>query len=220
MNNEENLQDVRMDSDVSDSEDSKKNYVGMVRGFVFETGKTILTAFLIAGFINVFITRPNQVKGPSMEPSIHENDLILTNQIKYLLNFTSVASSLNLEFERGDIIIFQLPGLDPYIKRIVGLPGEEVMVKGGYIYINGRRLHEEYLPEGTMTQAFDFLREGESKIVPEGHYAVMGDNRNNSTDSRRMGVGFIKKQYIIGPAALRILPLQDFGRFDMTTYFE
>ena len=110
--------------------------------------------------------------------------------------------------ERGDIVIFRYPDNEKlyYVKRVIGLPGETVEVIDGKVYINGSdtSLDEPYLPE-PMEGSYGPYE------VPEGCYFMMGDNRNNSSDSRTDIVGNIKREDIIGKAWLRIWPLSDFG---------
>lgn len=155
----------------------------------------IAAAVLLAVLIQSFVVRPFIVSGSSMDPVIHNGEYILIDQVTYKIN----------EPERGDVVVFRAPP-EPtkyYIKRIIGLPGETVQIKGGIITIfntqhpNGLVLDEPYL---THTQS-DTL----TTKVPTGEYFVMGDNRSGSYDSREWGT--LPHSEIRGRAWLRLLPI-------------
>ena len=95
-----------------------------------------------------------------------------------------------------------------FIKRVIGLPGDRVMVSGGKVYINGQPTAELYLPKGTRTYGGASLSEGEELTVPQGRYFIMGDNRGGSSDSREWGT--IGKDLVVGQAWLRYWPPQQF----------
>jgi signal peptidase I len=161
--------------------------------------KEIVIVIAIVLFIRTFIFENTKVIGPSMEPTLHENNALIVNKVEY--RFTNP--------ERGEIIVFPYKG-DPskhYIKRIIGLPGEIIDIKDSTVYVNGNPLKEEYILE-TMEQRGDI---NFPFTVPKDTYFVMGDNRNNSSDSRYQDVGTIEKSKIIGHAAIRIWPLTEFG---------
>jgi signal peptidase I len=179
--------------------------------FIKETLQTVATALVITFIIYNFVSKPNQVRGESMEPNIKPNDMILTNQMKAILAKTNLGKKFNLDYKRGDIVILKLPGHEPYIKRIVAGPGDIVEIKNDHLVVNDNVVIENYLENSVITTPGDFLKEEEPKIVPDDHFVVMGDNRKRSLDSRYTSVGFIPKEYIIGPAALRILPLDKIG---------
>ncbi|MBD3363387.1 signal peptidase I [Candidatus Dojkabacteria bacterium] len=189
----------------------KNNKPEKFKNFLKETAQTIITSLLLTFFIYQFIARPNQVKGASMIPNIQHNELIFTNQMKHIVSNTALGHKMHWEYKRGEIVIFQLPGYEPYIKRIIALPGENITIQNRKVYINGKLLIEEYLPEGEVTLQGDFLTEGTTRRVPANSYVMLGDNRTNSRDSRYSSVGFVPHAYIIGPAALRILPLTRIG---------
>jgi signal peptidase I len=179
--------------------------------------KKILTGFLdvieffvsssaIAIIIYLFVTQPHQVNGSSMYPNLHDGEFLLTDKFTYKFRNP----------QRGDIIVFTAPpqahcpvGLNcDFIKRIIGMPGEKIKVERGQIYINGIKITEPYenLVKGTGGgfSGSSFLVEGDEKIIPEGQYVVMGDNRPGSSDSRDWGT--IKKNAIVGKAWLRYWP--------------
>lgn len=149
----------------------------------------LVTVFIIRGFL----VQPFLVSGASMEPTFQDGNYLLIDELTYRFR----------EPERGEVVVFRYPR-DPkvfYIKRIVGLPGEEVAVLGGKVYVNGKELQEAYLAEVTGGSAS--VRLGESE------YFVMGDNRSHSFDSRNWGP--VTRDDIIGITRLRVLPFQQFG---------
>ena len=160
----------------------------------------IIIAIFVVSYLFLFI--PNQVDGQSMMPNFVNEELLFTNKIGHMLSDNDIGKALDLNYKRGDVVIFQNPGLDPFIKRVIGLPGDEVKIQNGYVYVNSRRLVESYIPEGVETLAYD-LEEGMSHTVPENRFLLMGDNRNNSQDSRFRIIGFVHKNYIKGKVFLR-----------------
>lgn len=142
----------------------------------------ILPCFIIPLFLAKCVFLIGSIATPSMEPTVPVGSLVLSNRV----------SVYDGEVERGAIVSFNHPETSIYgvtVKRIIGLPGETVTFYDGEVYINGERLDESsYLPEGVKTVA-----PKSSYNVPEGQYFVMGDNRNNSTDSR-----FWTEAYISG----------------------
>lgn len=153
---------------------------------------------IVVALFTTFIADRTKVIGNSMEPHIHDGDLFVLNKITYRFS----------EPERYDIIVFPYNhGQSNYIKRIIGLPGETVEILDGEVIINGEVLGENFGME-------EIRYDGNQKYpltIPEDEYFVMGDNRNNSTDSRYQDVGTIKKEDIIGKAGLRIYPFSGFG---------
>lgn len=135
-----------------------------------------------------------------MLPNFENNEYLLTDKISY--RFISPG--------RGDVVVFAAPPSpgEDYIKRIVGLPKEEILLQNGKIYINGQVLAEEYLP-APQTEAGVFLQEGKSITLKSDEYLVLGDNRNNSSDSRRWGP--IKRGKIVGRAWLVYWPPKKIG---------
>lgn len=163
----------------------------------------VLAAFVL---VYLFLFRPHQVNGMSMYPNFHDKDFILSERVSYRFR----------EPKRGEVVVFKAPPTEvcaaiecEYIKRVVVLPGETVKIESGTVFINGEPLVEEYLPDGTLTSAGDFLHEGEEKIAPPNHYLFLGDNRGGSRDGRDFG--FIDRQDIVGRAIFRYWPLSGFG---------
>jgi signal peptidase I len=169
------------------------------RSTFIETFQTVVISFVVYILIHLFIAQPNKVDGNSMFPTMHTGERILTSKVTYRLNMP----------HRGEIIIFTPPDekKGDYVKRIIGMPGETIMLSKGDVYINGQRLNESYLPEGTRTAEKKFLREGIPFQIPADNFIVLGDNRNFSSDSREWGP--VVKSEIIGKAWLQYWPLNE-----------
>lgn len=159
---------------------------------------SIVVALAVALFIRQFIFTLVRVDGPSMLPTLHHNDTLYVNRFMYTP-------------EVGDIIIFRPPNSPdtPYVKRVIATEGQEVIVdaREHKVYVDGVELVEDYISEdlvsaGTMKYPY---------VVPEDHVFVLGDNRNNSRDSRDASVGAVPRDNIIGKVVFRLLPVSDFG---------
>ena len=149
-----------------------------------------------------FVGQRTEVEGASMENTLHNRDNLIVDKLSYRFH----------DPERFDIIVFPFQFQDNtyYIKRIIGLPGETVQIMDdGSIYINGEKLEENYGMEVIKPETIG--RAAEPIELGDDEYFVMGDNRNNSSDSRTDMVGNIKRENIIGKAWLRIWPVSDFG---------
>lgn len=149
-----------------------------------------------------FVGQRTEVEGASMENTLHNGDNLIVDKLSYRFH----------DPERFDIIVFPFQFQDNtyYIKRIIGLPGETVQIMDdGSIYINGEKLEENYGMEVIKPETIG--RAAEPIELGDDEYFVMGDNRNNSSDSRKDMVGNITRENIIGKAWLRIWPVSDFG---------
>lgn len=162
--------------------------------------ETLVIAGAIFVVIYAFLFRPFQVNGQSMYPNYHNGEYILTNLIGLRLSAPS----------QGSVIVFQAPvdAEKDFIKRVIGLPGDKVMVKDGGVYVNGKKLDESsYLDASVKTYGGAFLPDGEEKTVPANNYFVLGDNRNFSSDSREWG--FVPKEKVIGKSFFVYWPLNE-----------
>lgn len=157
--------------------------------FFMDAIQSILIAASVFLVIYIFIARPFQVNGESMYPNFENGEYVLTNLIELRLRNPKL----------GDVVVFQAPvdAEKDFIKRIIGTPGDSVMLKEGNVYVNTIRLDESgFLKSTVKTYPGSFLKENQPVIVPEGQYFVMGDNRTYSSDSREWG--FVKREKIIG----------------------
>ncbi len=156
--------------------------------------RDLVFALMIMALVLVFVAQPVKVEGTSMLPRLHDGERIFVNKLIYY-GLPGI--------ERGDIVVFWFPN-DPgksYIKRVIGLPGETVQVRGGRIFVNGKELQEPYLENALNVAAAD-----EPPVYVKPHYYfVMGDNRDNSSDSRSWGL--VPEKYIYGKALFRYWPL-------------
>jgi signal peptidase I len=159
--------------------------------------RDLVFALMIAALVVVFIVQPVKVEGTSMLPRLHDGERIFVNKLIYYDEYRWAP-----KIERGDIVVFWFPD-DPsksYIKRVVGLPGDTVEVREGNVLINGTILEENYLdPKANLA-----TRSQAPVYVKPNYYFVMGDNRDNSSDSRTWGL--VPKKYIYGKALLRYWP--------------
>ena len=146
-----------------------------------------------------FVGQRTHVNGDSMNATLEDGDNLIVDKISYRFK----------DPERFDIIVFpyQYQEKTYYIKRIIGMPGETVQIKDGMIYIDGEILEESY---GKEVMKYTGIA-SDPITLGEDEYFVLGDNRNNSSDSRDPSVGNIKKDQIIGKAFIRIWPLNKFG---------
>lgn len=173
----------------------------LIIDFVMDILETVV--FIGSFFIVVylFIMQPNQVKGASMEPTFYSGDYIMTLKIAYKIK----------PIERGDVIVFKSPKNPDieYIKRIIALPGDTIMIKDGQVYVNQRLINEPYISAATTLWESGFLSEGKEITIPENYLFVMGDNRPRSSDSREFGP--IPISSIIGYVFYRYFPPKTTG---------
>lgn len=174
--------------------------------FILEFVQSIVLALSVFVLLYLFVAQPNQVKGSSMVPNFTDGEYLLTDKLTYQFS----------KPKRGDVVVFKAPSTEAcaedeceYIKRIIGLPGDKVMVENNQVYLNGQLLVENFLPEDFVTEAGDFCDEGKEITVPESQYLVFGDNRSHSRDSRWFGP--INKELILGRALFKYWPLSSIG---------
>lgn len=154
--------------------------------------EAIVSSVVLTAFVIIFIAQSFSVQGLSMMPTLQNNQRLLVDKVSYRF----------VEPRKGDIIVFKYPQnpKEEFIKRIIGVPGDTVAIIDGKLFINGLVIEEDYIYDTTIR---GFL----PQVVPEGHYFVLGDNRNNSLDSRDFRVGFVPKDLIIGRAIWSYWPL-------------
>lgn len=162
----------------------------------------LLIVLCLTWIVINFIGQRTEVDGGSMEPTLYDGDNLIVDKISYRFR----------DPERFDIIVFpyQYKKDTYYIKRIIGMPGETVQIDAqGNIYIDGELLAEGYGREVIRPEYIGLA--WEPIVLGEDEYFVLGDNRNNSSDSRSEAVGNIKREDIIGKAWIRIWPFNKFG---------
>ncbi len=173
--------------------------------FFWETGKVIFFALLIVLPVRYFLFQPFLVRGSSMEPQFVESDYLIVEQLTYRFR----------EPKRGEVIVFRYPGSPQrrHIKRIIGLPGERVVIEDGTVFIEkeGEKmsLEEDYIATNIRRGDVDVL-------MGEGDYFVMGDNRNHSLDSRNWGA--LPEEYIVGRVLVQISSFTAFARVEAPEY--
>ena len=158
--------------------------------------RDILFAFAIAIFIVIFVVQPVKVEGTSMQPQLVDQERIFVNRFIYRFK----------DIRRGDVVVFWYPRdrSKSFIKRVLGIPGDEVEIRYGTVYVNGARIFEPYLnPEFRDNKSFQKV------VVPPGQYFVLGDHRNSSNDSRSWG--FVAQQLIYGKAVFSYWPVSHVG---------
>ncbi len=146
--------------------------------------------------IKQFLVTTVLVSGSSMNDTLYHHDMLLLNRIVYQFH----------EIERFDIVVVQMEN-EKIIKRVIGLPGETIAYRDNTLYVNGKKVKDPYGKGYTADFSLDML---ELEKIPEGYYFVMGDNRNNSLDSRRIGV--INEKDILGKSQFVLFPLTRFGK--------
>lgn len=157
---------------------------------VWEWIKSILIAVLLALVIRAFLVEVFLVQGKSMLPTLHDRERLIVSKVQYYYR----------EPEQGEIVVFKATEQRDFIKRVIAVAGDEVRVDNGGVYVNGVRLDEAYI--------FEEPREPYGPvIVPQDSVFVMGDNRNNSMDSRHPSVGFVSLEKLKGKAMLVFWPV-------------
>ena len=180
----------------SKREEEERNILGELGGWLVY----ILLIIGLTYLIITFVGQRTMVSGSSMETTLQDGDNLIVDKISYRFHDPS----------RYDIIVFPYKYEENtfYIKRIIGLPGETVQVKDGYTYINGKKLTSDIYGREVMDEPG--IAEEPVKLGKD-EYFVLGDNRNDSTDSRDPDVGVLKKSDLMGRAWLRIYPFNKFG---------
>jgi signal peptidase I len=184
-----------------------------------EAAKTIGLSLLLAFGIRSYVAEARYIPSGSMEPTLQINDRLIVEKVSYYFHSPN----------RGDIVVFnptdrlrELGYKDAFIKRVVGVPGDQIAVREGGVFVNGSRLSEPYVnrsePNSNVsdpTSVETCQAEGENaflaqpQTIPPNHYLVLGDNRNNSYDGRCWGL--VAKKNLVGRASFRFWPLQRVG---------
>src|SRR5882762_7653758 len=165
-----------------------------IREEVLATAQTLFSAAVYATLIVTFGFQVARVDGLSMEPTLEDHDRLIVNKLVYELG----------EPRPGDIVMLYYP-LNPekmFVKRVIAREGDTVRIVDGRVYVNDIPLHDDYVP-------IEFRSHDDwgPQVIQQGYYFVMGDNRNNSSDSRHWGP--VPKKYIVGKVKVRWWPLQD-----------
>lgn len=197
-NENQNFESSEIDEGIELTQSSDEAPKFNIKKELLDWGVSIIVAVVIALIIRTYVFTLVRVDGLSMSPTLSHGDTLYTNRFFYTP-------------ENGDIIIFRPPNSveTPYVKRVIATAGQTVVVDGKNhtVTVDGKVLDEPYIKEpmlsgGTMQYPC---------TVPEGYVFVLGDNRNNSRDSRDATVGLIPLSNVIGKATFRILPISEFG---------
>lgn len=181
-----------------------------LKASLLEWGRDIIIALVIALIISMLI-KPTIVKESSMEPNFNSNDYIFLSKIAYKFGH---------EPKKGDVVVFRtnsdrlLDGNGKHkllIKRVIGVPGDQIKIAGGEVYINGEADDQSYTKDGETWVDVPGDDEVLELTVPEGQLFCMGDNRDVSVDSRSEEVGCVPEDTIVGKAVFRLFPLSQIG---------
>ena len=170
---------------------------------IFEWAKIISTALVLSFVITLFV-KPTLVSGESMHPTLENGDYLLINRIEPKLSGV----------EKGDIVVFKSNLIQDdgktrkdLVKRVIATEGDHIKIENSKVYVNDKLIEEPYIDDDIMTETID-------ATVPKGKMFVMGDNRDNSLDSRNEMVGFVDEKEVIGKVFIRLFP------FDKITLFK
>ncbi|AUS98739.1 signal peptidase I [Clostridium thermosuccinogenes] len=185
-----------------ESENKKNSLLKEALQWVLAIGIAVVLAFLIRGFV----FEQALVMGDSMQDTLFDKQRLIVYKTGYFFHPPERGDIIILEYQKGSFKFLPVP--DPneidYIKRVIGLPGDVVDIKDGSVYVNGEKLDEPYAKGRTEPYGMEF-----PITIPENKVFVLGDNRENSSDSRQ--IGLIDFDRIKGKAVFRIYPLKDFG---------
>ncbi len=177
---------------------------------------TIITIFVIAMIFTYFL-HPVGVEGGSMNPTLIDKDRILMTTVYFGIDYGDIIVidndyAYDID-ENGDPVKVNIDGnrlKECIIKRVIATPGQEIDLRDGKVYIDGKEIDEPYIASDAQTLPEDAFSGKYPFKVPDGYYFVMGDNREHSSDSHNSGVGLIKKDQIYGKAIVRYQPIKDF----------
>lgn len=166
---------------------------------IIDWTKTIVISLVLA-FLIVQVIKPTIVSGESMYPTLNDRDYLILNRMAYKFG----------DIDRGDIIVFKSDlrqdngKQKDLIKRVIAIPGDHLIIKDSKVYINGEVQNEPYIHNEYTSGDIDV-------VIPQNEVFVMGDNRENSRDSRSSDVGLVNEDDIIGEVMIRLLPLNKIG---------
>ena len=158
--------------------------------------RDIVISLAVSAFFIIFLYQPVKVEGTSMMPTLQDQERVFINKFVYKLE----------PIERGDVIVFRYPR-DPsksYIKRVIAVAGDHVVIEAGVVFVNGKRLREDYVP-----RMYEDVRSYPEIVVPPHSYFVLGDHRNLSNDSRDFGP--VDESFIYGKAVFGYWPVAKLG---------
>ena len=156
-----------------------------------------LIIIIVVVLIRSFVVTPVRVDGSSMYPTLKNGEILILKKF-------------DKTYDRFDVVVVKYNG-ERLVKRIIGLPGEHIVYKDSKLYVNDELIDEKFLPSDLTFDDFDNILLGKN-FIPEDYYCVVGDNRNNSTDSRI--IGFIPKNDILGVTNFRLFPFNKIGTFN------
>jgi signal peptidase I len=158
--------------------------------------RDLMVSIVVSAFIIIFLYQPVRVEGTSMLPVLEDQDRLFINKIAYRVG----------NIERGDVVVFLYPHdhSKSYIKRVIALPGDDIRIDQGRVYVNNRQLKERYVPLRYTDE-----RSQSERIIPPNEYFVMGDHRSISSDSRDFGP--VERDLIYGKAAFVYWPMAQLG---------
>jgi signal peptidase I len=173
-----------------------EHQLGPNRGSMRSWLRDVVISVSVSAFIIIFLYQPVRVEGTSMLPELEDQDRLFINKMAYRVG----------DIHRGDVVVFQYPRdhEKSYIKRVIALPGDDLRIDHGEVYVNGSRIEENYVPK-----RFADDRSQPEMMVPAHEYFVMGDHRSISSDSRDFGP--VERELIYGKAAFVYWPMDQAG---------